>query len=130
MERYRETDVHSVTVERSDDGTLRQTEYSAPIQVRVSHFTVESDEDGESIDESWELRLKYRVDDGLAKLIQAKDIDGSDCYSDWTGFGFLRTIPAVEEKLLNITGIDEVERVEETLGRQVEYGREADFNPE
>lgn len=131
MERTTETDVSSVTVQRTSDGQLRQNKYSAPLEVRAYHHVTETDDDGdEEIVKSWEARFKYRVDDGRAQLIQVKDPDGSDCGSNWTGFGFLRCLAGVEDSLKNIDGVEEVEKAETTIGRQLERGRDAEFNPE
>lgn len=129
-ERNHETDVQSVTVNRNADGTLRSTKYTAPITVRAAHYVTEGEGDDAEFFKSWEGRLKYQIGDGVAKVVQFKDMDGSDCGSDWTGFGFLRLLAGVERAVENVDGVDRVERAEETLGRQLEKGRSADLDPE
>lgn len=128
MDYRHETDVQSVTVTRNADGQIRDLAWSAPIEVRASHYVV--DEEADEIEKSWEARFRYVVSDGVARVVQAKDIEGSDGHSNWQGFGYLRLLAGVEDAVANIEGVERVERAEQTLGRQLERGREAEFNPE
>lgn len=127
-----EADVQSVTVERNADGQIRDLSWSAPIEVRCNYFVVEEADhpEEEEIKKSWEARLRFNVSNGKAMAVQAKDIEGSDGHSNWQGFGYLRLLPVAEDAVANINGVDEVVRIEETIGSIIEKGRNADFNPD
>lgn len=125
------TDVASVKVQRTADGKF--IPYGDPIKVRAYHHLVDRSDDEEhpDIKKSWEARFKYTVDENrVAELKQVKDPDGSDFSSGWLGFGYLRCLPAVEEAVSNVHGVEDVVRAEETLGEHLEIGRDAEFNPE
>lgn len=130
MDYHRQTDVGSVTVTRTSDGELQQTKYSVPIEVRAYHFSLPEDDPEAAPAESWEARFQYRVDDGVAKLFRVKDPDGEYSKSNWFDFGFLRLLAGVEEAVAEVDGVERVEKAEETLGRELEKGREADTDPE
>lgn len=127
-----EADVQSVTVKRTADGEIQALSWSAPIEVRANYFIVDKGEHPEEheIKNSWEARFRYDVVDGVAVAVQAKDIEGSDCHSNWQGFGYLRILPVVENAVANVEGVEEVDRIEETIGTIIEAGRDAEFNPE
>lgn len=119
---------------KEDAGVEVRVEYNLVVEHRFRPDEIEDDEEraelaeeyepGEVIDEELtddaEARLRYDVEDGVARLAEFKDAKPQD--ANWIGLEFLKALKGGERAVENLPEIERVERAEETLGEFVEIG--------
>lgn len=142
---YPTAGIEAVSAEFTPDGELRE---SATIDVKVffneckDHLydpdEVREDGDdpsddpfqkGEVVDTEYRggayARLRYDVEDGVARLSKFKDATPED--AGWISVEFLKTAMAAQYVVGNVPGVDSVEDAPQTLGRHLREGDEAEI---
>ena len=148
-ERTKEALVESVRVFRNPDGSIE--EQTSTVEVRVNYNDVcdfifdpddieyepeveelsEKYEPGDVMDTEYQngayARLRYSVEDGVARLEKFKDAEPSS--GNWVSVEFLRVINATEGVVANVPGVDQVEFAGDTLLRHIDDGEGAEIQP-
>jgi len=148
-DRTKEALVESVRVFHEPDGTIEEQESTVEVRVnynevdehRFSPERIENEDELEELQEKYDpgdlidadyytsayARLRYSVEDGVARLSSFKDAEPSN--SNWISVEFLRVIHAAEEAIENIPGVEQVEFGGDTLLRYIDDGEGAKIEP-
>lgn len=147
---FREALIDSPRVYYNIDGSIEEQEGTIEVKVNfneVNELRFEPDkkdyneaeledlaekyEPGEFIDAEYRngayARLRFAVEDGVARLRSFKDAEPSS--SDWVRVDFLRTLDAAQRVVEGVPGVERVESVSETLGHHLSDGQGAEINP-
>lgn len=145
---YPEALIESVRVHYQPDGRIE--EQNSTIEVRVNFNMVdeirfepdkkdynedelerlsEQYEPGEFIDADYfdgaYARLRYSVEDGVARLSSFKDAEPSK--GNWISVEFLRVADAADRVVADVPGVERVEPTGNTLGRHLSDGQGAEI---
>lgn len=143
---YPEALIESVRVFRNPDGSIDEQQSTIEVRVdfnMVDEIVFEPAEEFYSAEELEELkqkydpgefidadyydgasaRLRYGVEDGVARLSSFKDASPSS--GGWTSIEFLRVMHAAEDVVVNVPGVEQVEFGIDTMLRYVDQGEGA-----
>jgi hypothetical protein len=139
--------IESLTADFDLDGTLnerRDVEVTANYNEVLEHRFLPGEKDykegeleeledryepGELIDEEYRngayARLRYEVEDGVARLSEFKDAAPND--ANWISVEFLRVVHAAEDVVANVPGVEQVVNAEDTLFEELSKSDDADL---
>lgn len=140
--------IESVRVHYQPDGRI--DEQQSTIEVRVNFNMVDeirfepdkkdyNDKELEALGEKYDsgefidaeyfdgayARLRYAVEDGVARISSFKDAEPSK--GNWISFEFLRVADAADQVIADVPGVDRVEPTGNTLGSHLSDGQGAEI---